>query len=98
MAKKSTEEPQKPGPDPERLKIEGDPGEALDRLLHASEPATETFRCPVCDRESPLIGATFQRDDRPELVYICPNPKCDFQETDRERLFGLMAEKRHKSR
>lgn len=36
-----TRKPKKPGPDPEILKIEGDPEEALDRLLGKGQPPTD---------------------------------------------------------
>lgn len=49
MAKKSTEEPQKPGPDPEVLTIEEDPEDALRKLLRVPPcPADE----PESDSES----------------------------------------------
>ena len=34
---------QKPGPIPERLKIEGDPEEGLKKLLRISEPSRKNF-------------------------------------------------------
>lgn len=90
-----TDDRKKPGPDPERLKIEGDPEEALGRLLRTPrDTGREVFDCPRCGGRFPMSEVEHERQDQPELAYLCPNPDCDYRETDRERHFRLKEEDR----
>lgn len=58
MSAKSKSDKRKPGPDPERLVIEDDPAEALDKLLGKAE---RQYKCPVCGGETPLKQAMAPR-------------------------------------
>ena len=76
----SDKEKKKPGPGPDRLVIEGDPGEALDRLIgrppESREKAVDidTKKCPICgsEMERKYYGTKYSKTTTSE-VWVCPN-------------------------